>query len=312
MDPRDYLTPFYGSVPQSVRELFVGHLGWFDADPVALAPVPPREAARRLAALFGVGKLRDEAAAALGRGDAQWAAELATILVQADPEGAVEARKLKADAFRKLAAEQTNPNWRNWYITAAIELDRVGKKFPAIAGGLTSPAIVSNLPPGAWVNSWTMRLDPTKSAGRKTSAGFLFPKDAEVPGSTDQRYTIALQRAVAEYSVIQPVTGDDALEAKDPARTWAGTTFVLSMTQTALYNLLTAEAEVADPIGHVLSRPDGLPVWDLPTTPHHEGSQPLTDKFQGRLARGQAVGLRKMCLKGTPRMATGWAGHGSR
>jgi alkyl sulfatase BDS1-like metallo-beta-lactamase superfamily hydrolase len=28
-DPRDYLRFFYGSVPQAVRELYFGYLGWF-------------------------------------------------------------------------------------------------------------------------------------------------------------------------------------------------------------------------------------------------------------------------------------------
>ena len=40
----DYLTAFYGSVPQAVREIYFGYLGWFQADPVALRPTPPRDA----------------------------------------------------------------------------------------------------------------------------------------------------------------------------------------------------------------------------------------------------------------------------
>lgn len=243
MDPRDYLTPFYGSVPQSVRELYFGYLGWFDADPVGLSPVPPKKAAGLLAALVGPERLLAEALGALARGDAQWAAELATILVQADPAKAVEARKVKASAFRALAAPQTNPNWRNWYLTAATELDLLDKRYPPVTGGLTSPEIVAALPPGAWVNSWTMRLDPTKSAGRRVTAGFLFPGVRGVPGPTDQRYTVALERSVAAFRVIQPIAGNDPLEAKDPAKTWAETTFVLSLTRTALLDLLRAEAK---------------------------------------------------------------------
>ena len=47
-DPQDYLTTFYGSVPQSVREIYFGYLGWFEANPVGLKPTPPKELAKGL------------------------------------------------------------------------------------------------------------------------------------------------------------------------------------------------------------------------------------------------------------------------
>jgi alkyl sulfatase BDS1-like metallo-beta-lactamase superfamily hydrolase len=52
-DPKDYLRFFYGSVPQSVRELYFGYLGWFQADPVGLAPTPPQPYATKMVELMG-------------------------------------------------------------------------------------------------------------------------------------------------------------------------------------------------------------------------------------------------------------------
>lgn len=92
----DYLTAFYGSVPQSVREIYFGYLGWFQADPVALRPTPPRELSRKTVEIMGgPQKVVDAAAAALAEGIAagqtdkaheafQWAAELTTEVIRAE------------------------------------------------------------------------------------------------------------------------------------------------------------------------------------------------------------------------------------
>ena len=98
-DPRDFLRPFYGSVPQSVREIYVNYLGWYEADPVALDPTPPVQLAANLVRMMGGGeRVRKEARQALAWGEYQWAAELATLLVRVDAEDE-EARGIKADAF---------------------------------------------------------------------------------------------------------------------------------------------------------------------------------------------------------------------
>ncbi|HYR26940.1 MAG TPA: alkyl sulfatase dimerization domain-containing protein, partial [Thermoanaerobaculia bacterium] len=151
-DPRDYLRFFYGSVPQSVRELYFGYLGWFQADPVALAPTPPKEYATNMVRLMGGrDKVLSEANEALKATRYQWAAELATLLVTTNPQDK-EARHAKAAAFMGLAEPEINPNWRNWYLTAANELKGIFPRetTPAFAGGLTAPGIVEAMPYDDW------------------------------------------------------------------------------------------------------------------------------------------------------------------
>jgi alkyl sulfatase BDS1-like metallo-beta-lactamase superfamily hydrolase len=95
----DYLTAFYGSVPQAVREIYFGYLGWFNADPVALRPTPPRELSRRTVEMMsGSRNVVDKAAASLAAGEKllaagktdqahealQWAAELTTEVIRAE------------------------------------------------------------------------------------------------------------------------------------------------------------------------------------------------------------------------------------
>ena len=67
--------------------------------------------------------------------DYQWAAELASYLIRVDA-GNMEARNIKAAAFRQLGYASMNINWRNWYLTSALELEagltrwRRQKKWP--------------------------------------------------------------------------------------------------------------------------------------------------------------------------------------
>lgn len=199
-DPRDYLRFFYGSVPQSVRELYFGYLGWYQADPVALAPTPPQEYAKKTVALMGGrDKVLAEARAAYKRKEYQWAAELATLLVTRDPEDK-PAREEKAAAYVQLAIPVTNPNWRNWYLTAAMELNGNLKDHRAIPGGLVAPGIVEALPYSMWVNQWTWRLKAEETIPRNVnrSLGFYFaPAEA---GQKAEGYVLDIARGVARFS----------------------------------------------------------------------------------------------------------------
>jgi alkyl sulfatase BDS1-like metallo-beta-lactamase superfamily hydrolase len=205
-DPKDYLRFFYGSVPQAVRELYFGYLGWYQADPVGLAPLPEAESSTRLIELMGGrAKVLETAQGAYDKGDFQWSAELTAMLVHASPSDP-EARELKAKAYDKLAEPQTNPNWRNFYLTAANELrGRTPKK--AIAGGLTSPGIVDALPYETWVSQWTLRLQAERTISENVtlSLGFVF---TTVDGTAKEAYAVKIRRGVAE--LFEHVTPEEA------------------------------------------------------------------------------------------------------
>ena len=199
-DPRDYLRFFYGSVPQSVRELYAGYLGWYQADPVGLAPTPPQPYATKIVALMGgPEKVLAEAKAAFARKEYQFSAELANLLVTRDPQDA-PAREAKASAFMELATPQTNPNWRNWYLTAANELKGIMPRSdtPAFAGGLTAPGIVAAMPYSDWVSSWSLRLKAEETIAKNIhrSLGFYFGPAAS--NQTSEGFALRVRRGVAE------------------------------------------------------------------------------------------------------------------
>jgi alkyl sulfatase BDS1-like metallo-beta-lactamase superfamily hydrolase len=199
-DPRDYLRFFYGSVPQAVRELYFGYLGWYQADPVALAPTPAKEYATKMVALMGGrDRVLAETRAAYGRKEYQWSAELATLLVSRDPNDKA-ARAEKAQAYVQLAIPQQNPNWRNFYLTAAYELGGGLEGQRAIPGGLVAPGIVEALPYADWVNQWTWRLkaEETIKGNVNRSLGFWFP-----PAESNQAsegFVLDVARGVARFT----------------------------------------------------------------------------------------------------------------
>ncbi|MDH3421995.1 MAG: alkyl/aryl-sulfatase, partial [Gemmatimonadota bacterium] len=66
----------------------------------------------------GVVPLLAVGAAALGREDYKWAAEVADYVLAVDEENR-EARLLKAEALEALGEVQISANARNWYLTSA-------------------------------------------------------------------------------------------------------------------------------------------------------------------------------------------------
>lgn len=256
MDPKDYLRKFYGSVPQAVREIYSGYLGWFQADPVGLSPTPPVEkAARTVKLMGGVDRVVDEARRALAQcesehetsiGQCQWAAELASLVLEATTGQAdqvsSEAKVVKAAAFRKQAAVELDPNWRSWYLTAALELDGVIEAIgvPAPTGGLVSPEIVGSLPPGAWVNSWTLRLRaevtaPADGDHVTESIGIRFT--GAVPEAV-QRYVLKIRGAIVEFVEVDNVR----FNQQEGLDIWNESTLQISLSQSELLNLLNEQA----------------------------------------------------------------------
>ena len=264
----DYLLPFYGSVPQGVREIYFGYVGWFNADPVNLSPIPPTEAAERMVKLIGSGQPVLEAASkAMDEGDYQWAAELATLALRADPKDA-DARNLKADAYIELGRRAFDPNWSDWYFTAANELRATpGECFlPFLPVGLISPRIQVEVPIADWVNSLTFKLDGQKAAAAGASAtlGFWFIPTQQDFGT--EGYLLQLRHGIAQFSSWTG-TQHDFLDQ---------TTVAVQMSQQTLDELIVASAGL-----ETLSAQGVIP-------------KPLADVILAALAAGKVT-----LLKGT-------------
>ncbi len=221
---KPWLREYYGTVEHTVRQIYQGYLGWFEGDPVDLAPTPREEKARRLTDLIG-GRdaVLDAAYAAHDDGDYQWAAELATYLIRIDRDDSA-ARELKANAFRHLGYAQMNFNWRSWYLMAARELEGdvpVRQLAEVMRETVSSTALFQNLPIRIWLRGWAMRVDPERAADTHSTLGMRFT-------DIDEAYALELRRGVVEVHESIP----------------EGTELVLNMSRTLLNRLLAGEQTI--------------------------------------------------------------------
>jgi alkyl sulfatase BDS1-like metallo-beta-lactamase superfamily hydrolase len=204
-----FLQEYYGKVEWSVRGIFNGYLGWFDGDAARLEPANPDERAAGMASLAGGAEgLQLAAREALEKEEYEWAAELATHLIQLEPSSA-NAKQIKADALRALGRRQLNSNARNYYITQALELEGM----VAIRDD-TRPenalSFVSTVPIGRFVAAMPANLIYERSADKDMLVGFRFP-------DVDEGYGIHIRRGVAEFQEGFPESPDLTITADSTA-----------------------------------------------------------------------------------------------
>ncbi|WP_152648016.1 alkyl/aryl-sulfatase [Demequina sediminicola] len=117
---RDY----YGSVSHNTKSTYVYYLGWFDANPANLHPLPPVETARKTVEYMGgADAVIAKAKVDFDKGEYRWVAQALKDVVYADDTNK-EAKELLADTFEQLGYQSENGTWRNFYLTGALELRR--------------------------------------------------------------------------------------------------------------------------------------------------------------------------------------------
>ncbi len=192
---KPYLQEFYGTVSHSVKEIYAGYLGWFQGDPVDLNPTAGSEKAKRLIKLMGGRKkLIKEARSAFDKDDFQWAAELATYLISSDNNDQ-EARTIKAAAFKELGYNSININWRNWYLSAADELEGIFDKldgYERIPQVPYAPQIIAAFPVKQILELFTVNLKAENTLTVTMTMGFVVKDTADECG-------LEIRRGVAQF-----------------------------------------------------------------------------------------------------------------
>lgn len=184
-----YNKEMYGTLEHNAAQQFTGYMGWFNGDPTDYKPTPKKESARRHIALMGGREnVLAEAQKALKTGDPQWAAEILTYLIRANPKDQ-GARQLKADAFRTLGYQELNTTWRAWYLTSALEYE--GKLDLAKMAGFFGSIIFPN-PANVSLRSifenYRYQVEADKVGGKNISLAI----DVE----TDEDITLQLRNGV--------------------------------------------------------------------------------------------------------------------
>ncbi|HKX05828.1 MAG TPA: alkyl sulfatase dimerization domain-containing protein, partial [Methylomirabilota bacterium] len=104
---------YYGTLSHNAKSVYQRYLGWYDANPANLNPLPPVERGRKYVEYMGgaaavLARARED----LARGEYRFVAEATSHVVFADPANA-EARRLGAAALEQMGYAAESATWRN-------------------------------------------------------------------------------------------------------------------------------------------------------------------------------------------------------
>ncbi len=181
---------YYGSLRQDAKAVYQKYLGWYDANPANLDPLPTQESARKTVEYMGgASAVLQRARADYAAGQFRWVAQVASQVVFADPTNP-EARELGANALEQLGYQSENATWRNVYLMGAQELRHGVLKSGS--GGTTTADFVRALPTGAFFDYLGVRLNGDRAQGKKIVINWNFT-------DLDERYVLTLDHSALTY-----------------------------------------------------------------------------------------------------------------
>jgi alkyl sulfatase BDS1-like metallo-beta-lactamase superfamily hydrolase len=154
---------YYGTMSHNAKAVYQRYMGWYDANPANLNPLPPEPMAKRyVAAMGGADAVLAQAKDAEDRGDLRWAATLLNHAVFAD-ETNTTARERLAAIYTRMGFESEAGTWRNIYLTGAQELRYGAMKLPPTAMNV---GILAATTTPMLLDFASVRVNPEKAAAR--------------------------------------------------------------------------------------------------------------------------------------------------
>src|SRR6185436_7114963 len=163
---------YYGTLRQNAKAVYQKYLGWYDANPANLNPLPPVENARKsVEYMGGADAVIARARADFAKGEYRWVATAMNQVVFADPANRA-ARELGADALEQMGYQAESGPWRDAYLVGAAEL-RNG--LPRISGASTANAdTIRALGTGQFFDYLGVRLNAGKAEGKTMVINWTF------------------------------------------------------------------------------------------------------------------------------------------
>ncbi|MGJ4968090.1 MULTISPECIES: alkyl/aryl-sulfatase [unclassified Bradyrhizobium] len=191
---------YYGHIRHNVKAIYQKYLGWYDANPVNLDPLPPVEAGRKYVSYMGgTEALLARARADFANGEFRFVAQVVGHLVFAEPDNA-EARALLADTLEQLGYAAESATWRNAYLFGAQELRQGMPEVPA-RPGLPRETLAALRTEQLW-DVLGVRLNGPKAEGKHIVLNWTFT-------DTGERFVLTLQNCALTYAVgVQASTAD--------------------------------------------------------------------------------------------------------
>ena len=188
----------YGTVAQASRAIYAWYLGFNHGETTDFDPAEYDHRQRSyVAAMGGAEQVCVLARRAIDDQDERWAIELLGYVVRSDPAND-EARRLSAEAHRRLGFAAGNATWRNWYLTAAQELEGT----VPVSRETSEADILAGLPLVSIMQALPVRLRAELTWYVDVNLHF------EVAGAEPGTFSLYLRRGVLEV-----VAGTDVTDA---------------------------------------------------------------------------------------------------
>ncbi len=194
-----YNRGYYGTMSHNSKAIYQRYMGWYDANPANLNPLPPEPAAKNyVAAMGGAAAVVERADAAVAAGEYRWAAMLLNHVVFDDPAN-MAARDKLADIYSQLGFQSEAGTWRNIYLTGAQELRNDPLKLPPVS---LSPDVLQATPTTMLLDFAAVRVNPEKAAAR------AFKINIELT-DRDERHLVTVANGVLihEQGIVDPAAG---------------------------------------------------------------------------------------------------------
>jgi alkyl sulfatase BDS1-like metallo-beta-lactamase superfamily hydrolase len=197
---------YYGTFSHNAKAIYQRYLGWYDANPANLNPLPPAERAKKTVSYMGgadavIAKAREDFA----KGEYRWVADAMSQVVFAEPDNRA-ARDLAADAMEQMGYQAESATWRNAYLFGALEL-RAGNRAPAVQAR-AGRDIVRNLTLDLFFDFLGVRLNGDKAEGKTITINWTFP-------DLGQRHVLTLQNCALTYLADRHADAADATVTLD-------------------------------------------------------------------------------------------------
>lgn len=190
---------YYGTLKHNAKAVYQNYLGWYDANPANLDPLPNTESAGRYIKMMGgIENVVAQAqitfdSAEEDSGAYRWVAELLNKAVFFDPEHQA-AKALLAKTYDQLGYQAESAPWRDVYLSAAYEL-RHGGPDKGIDITLMRDVLLET-PVERFFDTMSVRLNGPKAEGERYIIKVNF---------TDKNlsYVLYLENSVLYYLVEQ-------------------------------------------------------------------------------------------------------------
>ena len=181
---------YYGHIRHNVKAIYQKYLGWYDANPANLDPLPRVESGRKLVEYMGGAEaILARARRDFETGEFRFVAQVLSHLVFAEPDNGA-ARDLLADTFEQLGYLAESATWRNAYLVGAQEL-RQGLPSVPPRDRLPRETLAALQTEQIW-DVLGVRLNGPKAEGKTMSLNWTFT-------DTDQAYVLILENCALTY-----------------------------------------------------------------------------------------------------------------